>query len=75
MGTDHPDTLRTRGRLAAAYRVTGRTAEAITLLEQTIADQERVLGADHPDTSASRENLASATEPQAHRQSKDSENP
>ncbi len=31
----------------------GRT-EAITLLEQTLADRERVLGADHPDTLATR---------------------
>ena len=60
LGADHPDTLRTRGRLAAAYRVAGRAAEAITLLEQNLADQERVLGADHPDTLASRDNLANA---------------
>jgi len=38
----------------------GRTAEAITLYEQTVADQERVLGADHPDTLITRNNLASA---------------
>ena len=75
MGAEHPDTLRTRGRLAAAYRVAGRAAEAITLLEQTIADQERVLGAHHPDTLASRENLANATGPQVHQRGKDAENP
>ncbi|NAS20077.1 tetratricopeptide repeat protein [Herbidospora sp. NEAU-GS84] len=33
---------------------------AIPLLEQTLADFERVLGADHPSTLASRNNLASA---------------
>ncbi len=36
--------------LAAAYRVAGRTAEAITLLEQTVADRERVLGRIHAPT-------------------------
>ena len=35
-------------------------AEAITLLEQTLADRERVLGADHPDTLAVRISLANA---------------
>ena len=35
-------------------------AEAITLLEQTLADRERVLGADHPDTLRTRNNLATA---------------
>ena len=38
----------------------GRTAEAITLFEQTLADRERVLGADHPETLATRNNLAAA---------------
>ena len=41
-----------------AYRVAGRTAEAITMQEQTLAARERVLGPDHPDTLASRGNLA-----------------
>jgi hypothetical protein len=36
----------------------GRTAEALPLLEQTLADFERVLGTDHPDTKVVRENLA-----------------
>jgi Tetratricopeptide repeat len=30
------------------------------LLEQTLADRQRVLGADHPDTLTSRNNLAGA---------------
>ena len=38
----------------------GRTAQAITLLEQNLADRERVLGADHPATLAARDNLAAA---------------
>ena len=32
--------------------------EAIPLLEQTLADRERVLGADHPDTVTTRKYLA-----------------
>ena len=35
-----------------------RTAEAIPLLEQSLADCERVLGTDHPSTKVVRENLA-----------------
>ena len=60
MGVDHPYTLATRNNLAVAYRTAGRTAEAITLLEQALADRERLLGADHPDTLQSRNNLAAA---------------
>jgi hypothetical protein len=43
LGPDHPDTLATCGNLADAYRDAGRTAKAITLYEQTVADWERVL--------------------------------
>ena len=39
LGADHPDTLATRNNLANAYRDAGRTAEAITLHEQNLADQ------------------------------------
>jgi hypothetical protein len=52
--------LSSRSHLAGAYQVAGRTAEAITLFEQTLADRERVLGADHPETLATRNNLAAA---------------
>ena len=38
LGADHPDTLNARNNLAIAYRDAGRTAEAITLDEQTLAD-------------------------------------
>ena len=37
-----------------------RAAEAIPLLEQTLAALERVLGPDHPHTLNSRNNLAAA---------------
>ena len=49
-----------RSDLAATYRAAGRTAEAITLFEQVLADQERILGPDHLDTLAARGNLAEA---------------
>ena len=45
-GADHPnpDTLRSRNNLAMGYRAAGRTAEAIPLLERTLADCERGTG-------------------------------
>ena len=48
LGADYPDTLATRGNLAVAYQAAGRTAEAITLHEQNLADRERVPGATTP---------------------------
>jgi hypothetical protein len=50
--------MATRHNLAIAYRVAGRTAEAIALYEQTLADRERVIGSDHPATLKTRHNLA-----------------
>jgi hypothetical protein len=44
----------------AAYRAAGRLAEAIPLLEATLAGREQVLGHTHPSTVKSRSNLASA---------------
>ena len=41
-------------------RSAGDLGRAIPLYEQTLADQQRVLGADHPQTLASRNNLAGA---------------
>jgi hypothetical protein len=62
-GADHPnpDTLRSRNNRAMSYLAAGRAAEAIPLLERTLAGCERVLGADHPDTRAAREDLAALT--------------
>ncbi|MEU1456937.1 tetratricopeptide repeat protein, partial [Streptomyces avermitilis] len=40
------------------YWQAGRTGEAIDLVEQVVADRERLLGADHPDTLTARGNLA-----------------
>ena len=53
----HPEL---RNNLAAAYQDAGRTDEAITLHQPTLADCERALGPDHPDTLTSRNNLALA---------------
>jgi hypothetical protein len=38
----HAEILATRDELAEAYRGAGRTGEAITMLEHSLADQERV---------------------------------
>jgi Tetratricopeptide repeat len=60
LGPGHPDTLASRNNLAIAYQAVGRAAEAIPLLEQTLAGRERELGPDHPDTLVSRHNLSYA---------------
>ncbi|WP_255352229.1 tetratricopeptide repeat protein [Micromonospora sp. HK10] len=38
--------------MAASYRKAGRTADAIHLLEDALADSVRLLGENHPDTLA-----------------------
>ena len=43
------------------YAETEKSAQAISLCEQTLADCERVLGDDHLDTLSSRKNLADAS--------------
>jgi hypothetical protein len=48
LGPDHPNTLTSRNNLALAYRKAGRLDEAITLLEETLRDCERVLSPGHP---------------------------
>jgi hypothetical protein len=50
-----------RNNLAMAYQDAGRTAEAVPLLERTLADYERLLGAEHPNTKVVRGNLAALT--------------
>ena len=52
--------MRSRNDLARAYREAGRVADAVPLVERTLAARERLFGADHPSTLASRNNLASA---------------
>jgi hypothetical protein len=46
-----------RGDLALSYRSAGRTSDAIVLLEQVLADSQRLLGAEHPNTLLVRANL------------------
>jgi hypothetical protein len=59
-GHDPVPPVAARGNLASVYREAGRTAEAIPLLEQNLADREQLLGIDHPDTLMVRGSLASA---------------
>ena len=60
MAPDHPTSWPRATTSPPPTRAAGRTAEAIPLHEQTLADRERVLGPDHPDTLAPRSNLAAA---------------
>ncbi|ANB09356.1 hypothetical protein SAM40697_5400 [Streptomyces ambofaciens] len=58
LGSDHPDTLRSRHNLANALTGLGRYGDAEELHRSALADRERVLGRDHPDTLRSRDSLA-----------------
>jgi tetratricopeptide (TPR) repeat protein len=60
IGADRPQTLITLHGLADAYRVAGKPAEAIALLERVRDVQVRKLGADHPFTVAALASLALA---------------
>jgi hypothetical protein len=57
-GEDDPDTVSGCSNLAMACQAAGRTAEAIPLLEQTVAGCDRLLGPNHRDTVKARNNLA-----------------
>jgi tetratricopeptide (TPR) repeat protein len=58
LGADHIDTLRTQQQLAVVMAQRGQQAEALALLEQTVAGAERVLGHEHPQTLSTRGQLA-----------------
>ncbi|MCB0990946.1 MAG: tetratricopeptide repeat protein, partial [Acidimicrobiales bacterium] len=58
LGSDHPDTLATRGNLASWLGRMGRVEEAVEECRRLLTDRTRVLGGDHPDTLATRHNLA-----------------
>ncbi len=58
LGAAHAQSTLARDRLAAAYSATGRTAEAIPVLEAALADRELELGAEHPDAVTARIKLA-----------------
>jgi Tetratricopeptide repeat len=58
LGAKHPDTPTARAALARCYLFSGRSAEAVTLLEANVPACEAVLGPDHADTLQSRNDLA-----------------
>ena len=60
LGPGDLDTQNARITLAAAFHAAGRVAEAIPLLQESLAAQVQVLGADFPGALALRNNLASA---------------
>ncbi len=60
LGQAHLSTLLARDHLAAAYMTAGRTADAISTHEQTLADRAEALDPDHPDTLAACGNFARA---------------
>ncbi|MFT4217311.1 MAG: tetratricopeptide repeat protein, partial [Micropruina sp.] len=57
-GDDQVSRLSATAWLAAAYQSAGKLKRAISLLEQNLADYERILGPEHPNTLTTRHNLA-----------------
>jgi len=58
LGSEHPDTLRSRNSLAHALWKEGKYSEAETDFRELIKREEKILGPEHPDTLASRHGLA-----------------
>ena len=58
LGPDHPTTLAGQSKLAEAYRIGGRTDDAIRICDATLKRQELILGPDHPSALSTRNNLA-----------------
>ena len=58
LGTNHPDTLTTRGDLALWQREGGNVTEATAALEELLSDQTRILGPDNPETLNTRHDIA-----------------
>jgi tetratricopeptide (TPR) repeat protein len=54
LGTDHPDVMSLRFRMASAQRLRGNYAEAERELQGLLADRLRVLGPDDPSTLSTR---------------------
>jgi tetratricopeptide (TPR) repeat protein len=57
LGKNHPDVLRSRINLAAAYQAAGSLGQAIPILEATLTQCEEILGIDHPQTLNASNNL------------------
>ena len=60
LGDTHRFTLTARHRLATAYKDAGRPADAIPMLERSVADHRRVLGSTDPITVTACHDLARA---------------
>jgi tetratricopeptide (TPR) repeat protein len=60
LGTEHPDTLRSRGDLAAALDSEGNYAEAENQYRDLIKLDEKVFGSENPETLSSRNGLATS---------------
>jgi eukaryotic-like serine/threonine-protein kinase len=60
LGSDHPDTLRTRSNLGVALWYAGRPHDAISLHQETLKRQSAKLGPNHADTLMTRNNLVIA---------------
>jgi tetratricopeptide (TPR) repeat protein len=58
LGSEHPDTLRSRNSLAHALWKGGKYTEAETDFRELIKREEKVMGPEHPDTLFSRHGLA-----------------
>ncbi|MFF7074513.1 tetratricopeptide repeat protein [Streptomyces pseudovenezuelae] len=58
LGSDHPDTLTTRGNLTRMRGEAGDVAGAAQAFADLLEDMVRVLGPDHPDTLTTRSYLA-----------------
>ena len=48
LAEDHPSRLASQHELAGAYQAIGRVSEAVKLLEQVVAIQEKVVADQHP---------------------------
>jgi len=66
LGTEHPDTLRTRSNLGLVLDGQGHYAEAEKLDRETLDIRRRVLGPEHPDTLNSTRNLAEVLADEGH---------
>jgi eukaryotic-like serine/threonine-protein kinase len=60
LGPDHPVTLSSMMNLAISYGALGRYAEALKLIEETLALTKTKLGPDHPETLNGMNNLANS---------------
>ena len=52
-GDEHPSTLTSMHNLAFTWKIFGRHAEAVELMEKCVLLRASVLGVDHPDSRSS----------------------